>query len=581
MKIKTLATVLAAVLVCTGISIGVVEGLAADGVASSKIDAAVKIDDQAALKAIADLQSELLIARKASGDQVYESVSITSNLVIASAIGFASLLIAVIVGFISFSQKRMTGPLAKLGQTMAALADGDYEIVVPFIGRADEIGAMASAVEVFRNNAIERRRAKLELQESEKRIRTLVDTMSDGIITIDLAGIVRSANPAVLVQFGYELTEIIGQKVNVLMPEEFARDHDTYISNHLQTKVPKAIGTQREVTGRRKDGSTFLLELSVSEMVVHGEQTFTGHVRDITMRKNAEAGRAELERALSRERELSQAQKLEALGTLAGGIAHEINTPVQFVSDNTRFLKSAFVDLSAVLEKHRNLLQAATADNVLDDAVAEASAAVEAADMVSLAEDIPAAIHQSLEGLEQIAEIVKAIKEFSFPNTDEKNPADLNRAITTTITVCRNQWKYAAELETDLDTTLPLVPCLLGEFNQVVLNLIVNAAHAIEDSGNESKGRITVSTRRIEGWAEICIGDTGAGIPKEIHDKIFEPFFTTKEPGRGTGQGLAISRTIITKKHGGTFTFRSKVGEGTEFIIRLPLVDPDLSEVAA
>ena len=581
MKIKTLATVLAAVLVCTGISIGVVEGLAADGVASSKIDAAVKIDDQAALKAIADLQSELLIARKASGDQVYESVSITSNLVIASAIGFASLLIAVIVGFISFSQKRMTGPLAKLGQTMAALADGDYEIVVPFIGRADEIGAMASAVEVFRNNAIERRRAKLELQESEKRIRTLVDTMSDGIITIDLAGIVRSANPAVLVQFGYELTEIIGQKVNVLMPEEFARDHDTYISNHLQTKVPKAIGTQREVTGRRKDGSTFLLELSVSEMVVHGEQTFTGHVRDITMRKNAEAGRAELERALSRERELSQAQKLEALGTLAGGIAHEINTPVQFVSDNTRFLKSAFVDLSAVLEKHRNLLQAATADNVLDDAVAEASAAVEAADMVSLAEDIPAAIHQSLEGLEQIAEIVKAIKEFSFPNTDEKNPADLNRAITTTITVCRNQWKYAAELETDLDTTLPLVPCLLGEFNQVVLNLIVNAAHAIEDSGNESKGRITVSTRRIEGWAEICIGDTGTGIPKEIHDKIFEPFFTTKEPGRGTGQGLAISRTIITKKHGGTFTFRSKVGEGTEFIIRLPLVDPDLSEVAA
>ncbi len=335
------------------------------------------------------------------------------------------------------------------------------------------------------------------------------------------------------------------------------------------------LGKQRELSGRRKDGSTFPLELSVSEMVIHSEPTFTGHIRDITERKNAEAKRAELER------ELSQAQKLESLGTLAGGIAHEINTPIQFVGDNTRFLKTAFTDISVVLEKHQNLLAAATTNNVLAEAVAEATAAAEATDMSFLVEDIPTAIDQSLEGLDQIAEIVKAIKEFSYPNTKEKKSADINRAITTTITVCRNQWKYAAELETDLDATLPLVPCLLGEFNQVVLNLIVNAAHAIEESGKESKGHITISTRRIEGWAEVCIKDTGAGIPKEIQDKIFEPFFTTKEPGKGTGQGLAIARTIITKKHGGTFALQSEVGEGTVFVIRLPLVDPDQSEEAA
>ncbi len=207
-------------------SAAVVEDLAAVGVASSEIDAVIKVDDQAALKAIEDLQSELLAARKASGEQVYESVSDVSNLVTLSAVGIASLLVVVIVGFISLSRMRVTGPLAKLGQTMKTLADGDYGVAVPFMENADEIGAMARTVEVFRNNVIERLRAEAELQESEQRIRTLVNTMTDGIITIDPEGIICSANPAALEQFGYERTEMLGQNVNALMPEEFARNHD-------------------------------------------------------------------------------------------------------------------------------------------------------------------------------------------------------------------------------------------------------------------------------------------------------------------------------------------------------------------
>ncbi|MFQ6018695.1 MAG: sensor histidine kinase [Kiloniellaceae bacterium] len=297
--------------------------------------------------------------------------------------------------------------------------------------------------------------------------------------------------------------------------------------------------------------------------------------RLIQERKGLERERAELER------ELSQAQKVESLGTLAGGIAHEINSPVQFVRDNTWFLQTAFSDLSLVLQKHKELLEAATAGGVLADAVAEANAAAEAADMNYLVEEIPVAIEQSLEGLEQIAEIVRGIKEFSYPNAKEKKPIDINRAIANTITVSRNQWKYAAELETNFDAALPLVPCLVGEFSQVILNLIVNAAHAIEDTGNESEGRITITTRKLEDWAEIEIGDTGTGIPKENCDKVFEPFFTTKEPGRGTGQGLAISHSIITKRLGGTLRFNSEVGKGTVFIIRLPLAGSDQTDAAA
>jgi PAS domain S-box-containing protein len=428
----------------------------------------------------------------------------------------------------------------------------------------------------------ERKRIEDALRESESALRdqrhqliAMMNAVPHAVITIDMDSVIHSLNPAAERIFGYSVGEIIGQNVGMLMPEPLRSEHDNYIKNFLETGGSGAVGKRREVTGQRKDGTTFPLEIAVNWMEVPEGVMFVGVCQDITRRKQAEKEKAEMER------DRNHAQKLESLGTLAGGIAHEINTPVQFIGDNTRFLKSAFADLSSVLEKHMKLLEAATSNNILADAVAEVNTTAQDLDMSYLGEEIPAAIDQSLEGLDQVAEIVKAIKEFSYPNANEKSAADINKAIATTVTVSRNQWKYAAELETDLDTTLPLVPCLLGEFNQVMLNLIVNAAHAIEDSGKGSTGRITISTRRVAGWAEVRVSDTGTGIPEENHDKIFEPFFTTKEPGRGTGQGLTISHTIITKKHGGTFTFQSEVGEGTEFIIGLPLVDSAESEVAA
>jgi signal transduction histidine kinase len=289
-----------------------------------------------------------------------------------------------------------------------------------------------------------------------------------------------------------------------------------------------------------------------------------------TLRANAERAVAAERERQTMEAQLRQAQKLEALGTLAGGIAHEINTPTQYVGDNIRFLKNSFADLGAVLECARALRNAAeSAPQLALLATAQREAEV-VADLDFLRTEIPTAIAQSLDGVDRIRQIVLAVKEFSHPDVKEVTAVDLNHAIETTITVSRNQWKYIAEVELALAPDLPRVPCRGGEINQVLLNLIVNAAHAVEAKG-QGTGKITVATARRDGWAEIRVTDTGTGIPREICDRIFDPFFTTKAPGKGTGQGLAICHTIVVQKHGGSIEVDSILGKGATFVVRLPL----------
>jgi len=272
--------------------------------------------------------------------------------------------------------------------------------------------------------------------------------------------------------------------------------------------------------------------------------------------------------------QLSQAQKLESIGQLAAGIAHEINTPTQYVGDNTRFLQDAFRDLLAVQAKHDQLLKAVKEGAVDDRLLSEVETTVQEADMEYLLEEIPKAIEQSLDGVSRVAKIVRAMKEFSHPNIKEKTPTDLNHAIESTATVARNEWKYVADMVTEFDEEMPLVPCLPGEFNQVILNIVINAAHAIAGvvgDGAEGKGTITIRTRRDGDCAEVRISDTGPGIPAEVGNRVFDPFFTTKEVGKGTGQGLAIARNVVVDKHGGTLTFETEPGHGTTFIIRMPI----------
>ncbi len=335
----------------------------------------------------------------------------------------------------------------------------------------------------------------------------------------------------------------------------------------------RAAGQPRELTAMRcprPDGAERVIRMSVSPL--GGSQgvwegcLLTGI--DITDRHLLET-------------QLRQAQKLESIGQLAAGIAHEINTPTQFVGDNIRFLTDAFMDLRTLLARHDELLAQARRVPALAETVAQVEAARETADIEYLASEIPNALEQSLEGIARIARIVRAMKDFSHPGGQEKQAVDLNRAIESTVTVARNEWKYVADLELDLDPSVPPVPCLPNEFNQVVLNLIINAAHAIADvvgDGSHGKGLITVSTRRGDGWVEVRVRDTGTGIPEEIQGRIFDPFFTTKEVGRGTGQGLSIARTVVVKKHGGTIDFETGPGKGTTFIIRLPLEPAERGE---
>ncbi len=267
---------------------------------------------------------------------------------------------------------------------------------------------------------------------------------------------------------------------------------------------------------------------------------------------------------------------MESIGHLAAGIAHEINTPAQYVGDNTRFLRDAFASIDGLLGDLDRILEAVKRGEISKDLIAEVNTNVCSADVEYIKAEVPKAIQQSLEGIERVAKIVRAMKEFSHPGNGHKQLVDLNRAIESTLTVSRNEWKYVADLVTDFDPNLPLVSCLPGDFNQVILNLVVNAAQAIANvvnDGTQRRGTITVRTRHEGDWVNVRVEDTGTGIPKSIRHKVFDHFFTTKEVGKGTGQGLAIAHAIVVRKHGGTISFESEEGKGTAFTIRLPITD--------
>ncbi|MBL7032856.1 MAG: PAS domain S-box protein [Candidatus Delongbacteria bacterium] len=281
--------------------------------------------------------------------------------------------------------------------------------------------------------------------------------------------------------------------------------------------------------------------------------------RDITERKQLEM-------------ELGHARKLESVGQLAAGIAHEINTPAQFVSNNINFLQESFNDVLKLVTRYQQLLETGRENPLTAEIVADIEKLVKEVDWEYLEEEIPSAIDQSQDGIDRIAKIVRAMKEFSHPGNKEKAPKDLNEIIETTMTVARNEWKYVADIDLELSPDLPLVDCLADEMGQVFLNIIVNAAHAIADKiGNNGKGSIRISTVAVDDWVEIRIEDSGGGIPQAAQDHIFDPFFTTKDVGRGTGQGLTIAYDVITSKHQGTLSFETKEGVGTTFIVRLPL----------
>jgi PAS domain S-box-containing protein len=395
--------------------------------------------------------------------------------------------------------------------------------------------------------------ARLRAETSE--LKSVLGSMFGALVVVDAAAVIRSVNQATTAMLGYSEADLIGQPLSLIVAVPAPRPgHDVLMS---------ILDLVQDQCYRTKDGRLVPVLLS-STLLIRDSGEVGGAVcvaLDVTDTRRLEG-------------DLRQAQKLEALGTLAAGIAHEINTPIQYVGDSAHFLIDAFGVFHQLFVRYRGLGALVTAGDAegARREVAELQAFEEREDVDYLDEEAPRACARCNEGVRRVARIVGAMKEFAHPGRREKAPADINRALDNTLEVARNAYKLVAAVEREFQL-LPPVICDIGDLNQVFLNLVVNAAHAIEDvvgdSGN--KGSIRISTRHDEERVFVEIADSGGGIPPHIRDKIFDPFFTTKAVGRGSGQGLSIARNIVVDKHGGALTFTSEVGVGTTFTIALPI----------
>ena len=404
-----------------------------------------------------------------------------------------------------------------------------------------------------------------ERKRNEDRLRQLslaVEQSPVSVVITDPDGNITYVNRRFTQCTGYSPEEVLGHTPRILKSGNISSE----VYRNLWETITQGAEWHGELCNRKKNGDLYWESATISPITSpKGAIThFLAIKEDITERKSIES-------------QLRQAQKLEAIGQLAAGIAHEINTPTQFVTDNLTFLKDSFNSRDALLQEYRKAI-----GNSPDPALrAKFEQAERDLDYEFLGKEIPRAIEQALDGARRVAKIVRAMKEFSHPDSSEKAAADLNKAIETTITVARNEWKYVADIETHFDDALPPVVCHVGDINQVVLNLIVNAAHAIKEKIQEGeKGRITISTRCLGESAEIAVTDTGAGIPESIRSRVFDPFFTTKEVGKGTGQGLTLAHTVVVKKHGGRIWFETEPGLGTTFFLQLPIQPTPVSQEA-
>ncbi|MEM8486383.1 MAG: ATP-binding protein [Bacteroidota bacterium] len=499
------------------------------------------------------------------------------TLIIGALILMLGLVLAYVVAI------RLTRPIELLTKATRALKEGDYtvranvstrdetgilatnfnEMARTIAGKTDELEARA---EELTESVAALEKAKDDIQKAHRETEQLLSSISSVVIGVDQAGIVRRWNIVAAQLFELSEEHVLGQPLRVL-DEKWSLGS---LENHFKEGMNHEFTMVDDVKYETREGRAGFLNVTIN-IVRDADAKAQGYLilaADITEKKNLES-------------QLSQAQKLESLGQLAAGVAHEINTPIQYIGDNTRFLEVAFKRLDSVLGKSQELVESFKEGAVLDTLISEVEQSIAASKMAYMREEIPFAIEESLVGVTQVASIVQSMKLFSHPGTKEKDLNDINAALESTLNVARNEWKYVADVVTEFDPDLPKVPSLQSELNQVFLNLIVNAAHAItpiiKDKPNQ-KGTITVSTSVVDRFAEIRIRDNGTGIPEKIQAKVFDLFFTTKEVGKGTGQGLAVAHNVVTEKHGGVITLESEEGVGTVFIIKLPLEEAEVSQ---
>ena len=406
--------------------------------------------------------------------------------------------------------------------------------------------------------------SRKQMEEKILLLHSAMEGAMEAVITIDMEGHLTYANTAFTEIFGYSRDELKTKDCydflfsNIFIAQQ-QMPYDPYSGYECETEIST------------KDGRKIPVFLRQTPIMNEKKQIMglLSIMTDITERKK------EREQQAMIEVQLRQSQKLEAIGNLAAGIAHELNTPIQFIGDNVSFMNDAFKELINVLLAYGRVCSPLwNGETPAPEILAESRSASEAVDLAYFQQEIPQALEQSLDGVKRIADIVRAMKEFSHPGSGEKKGIDINKAISNTVTVARNEWKYSAEVSLDLAKNVPTLFCYIGELNQVLLNILVNSAQAISEhhkkEGIKEKGMIRIATSSDEDWVKIEIEDNGPGIPDKIKGRIFDPFFTTKEIGKGTGQGLAISYDVIVNKHHGKLTFDSEFGRGTTFHIWLP-----------
>ncbi|MTJ79660.1 MAG: PAS domain S-box protein [Telmatospirillum sp.] len=406
-----------------------------------------------------------------------------------------------------------------------------------------------------------RRRVEESLRDSRERLKRVTDCLFEGLITVDRAGSIVFINPAALRQLRWDAAEgdIEGYPLDdVLRIRTRHGDLDFVSSPWMRVITGQEVATDDDAQFLLSSGAVLSVAWACSPLpLAEGRQGAVISFRDIEALKRARS-------------EAIQASRMASVGQLAAGIAHEINTPIQYVGDNLHYIGQSVARVAEVLAEAEAVVAGVEQGADLPLLTGRFREVQAATGLRALIPEVEAAIAESLDGVGQVSRIVLSMKEFSHPGTTSKTLTDLNKALDSTLMVSRNVWKHAAEIDRRFDPDLPRVLCHAGEMNQVFLNLIVNAVHAIESSGKSLPGRISITTRAIGDTVEIRVADSGTGIDDDIRDRIFDPFFTTKEVGRGTGQGLAICRDVVVAKHGGTLAVDGRPGLGAEFVVTLP-----------
>jgi len=428
--------------------------------------------------------------------------------------------------------------------------------------------AREEAENLLESKAQELYQANQSLQDSIRqarndsaRLAAIMNSITDGVIATDRNFTILDTNRFCVKVPGVSSRDLLGQNLLNFVKESQLAQFKECCARVLETEGDDLC----EFLMQQGDGPEFPGEVKISLFRHDDEAFFLFLIRDISKRKQMELEREKMEK------ELASAAKWEAVGQLAGGIAHEINTPAQYIGDNLFFVRECTDQLFEILNAALLLKRQCQEKGLYPDLVQSIDELIEEHDLEYLNEEIPLALDQSREGIAQVSKIVLAMKDFSHPGTQEKEAFDINHAIETTLTVSRNEWKHVATVDLDLDEEIGLLPCIPGAMNQVLLNIIVNAGHAIEKKQRDDFGVIKIKTRKVGEDVVINISDNGVGIKEEDQDNIFNPFFTTKEIGKGTGQGLSIVKDIVESKHNGEIRVESEVGLGTTFTVVLPV----------